>query len=135
MQEWLVLHSGSFSLSEVYGMQQWLVAGRHLYQTATLINVQECQQRNYLVAKRKYNLTEESVVDDIVKNVGIEKSDFPAIYYCALDCALMASITHDDNWQLLLIEALLAYLQLNRFQYHLSGVYLWETKHRQFPFL
>ena len=86
-------------------------------------------QRNYLVAKRKYNLTEESVVDDIVKNVGIEKSDFPAIYYCALDCALMASITHDDNWQLLLIEyheALLAYLQLNRFQYHLSGVYLWE---------
>ena len=56
------------------------------------------KQRNYLVAKRKYNLTEESVVDDIVKNIGIEKSDFPAIYYCALDCALMASITHDDNW-------------------------------------
>ena len=33
-------------------------------------------QRNYLVAKRKYTRTE-SEVDDVTKTIGVEKSDFP----------------------------------------------------------
>ena len=88
-------------------------------------------QRKYIVAKRKYKTGAEGIsVDDLTKKIGIEKSDMPAVYYSALDCAFLASIASDDNWRSNLYEyheTLHAYLQSNHFQYFLSGVYFWET--------
>jgi hypothetical protein len=88
-------------------------------------------QRNFIVAKRKYKTSAEGVsIDTVTQTIGIDKSDLPAVYYSALDCAFLATITGDESWRSNLNEyheVLLAYLQSNRFQYYLSGVYLWET--------
>ena len=88
-------------------------------------------QRNYIVAKRKYKANTKVIsIDAVAKKIGIDKSDLPTVYYSALDCAFLASITSDDSWRSNLNEyheALLAYLQSNRFQYYLSGIYFWET--------
>ena len=66
-------------------------------------------QQNYIVAKRKYKANSKVIcINAIAKKVAIDKSDLPTVYYSALDCAFIASITSDDSEY---HEALLAYLQ------------------------
>ena len=48
----------------------------------------------------------------------------------AIDCGFLASLTDDDQWRSTLgmyHETLLGYLQSNRFQCYLSGLYFWEN--------
>ena len=52
------------------------------------------------------------------------------LYYLAIDCGFLASLTDDDQWRSTLgmyHETLLGYLQSNRFQCYLSGLYFWEN--------
>ena len=85
-------------------------------------------QRNFIIAKRRFQKCAE--IDAIIETIGIDKSDLTSLYYYALDCGLLASTTTNESWRSDLEkyhEALLAYIHSHRFQYYLSGVYLWES--------
>ena len=87
-------------------------------------------ERNYIVAKRKYVKISSSSMDEITREIGIEKSDLQAVYYCALDCAFLASLISSNNWRSTLLkyhDSCLGYLQANHFHYYLTGIYFWET--------
>ena len=95
-------------------------------------------QRSYVVAKRKYKKSDDCVsIDDVTESIGLDKTDLSSLYYSALDCGFLASLTSDADWKATLIkynEALLAYLQANYYQYYLSGIYFWETFRAQTTF-
>ena len=85
-------------------------------------------QRNYILARRRYKQC--ACVDAISKLVDATTTDLTTLYYLAIDCGFLASLTDDDQWRSTLgmyHETLLGYLQSNRFQCYLSGLYFWEN--------
>ena len=92
-------------------------------------------QRNFFAARRKYNPS--MSMDDmrvIIEHIGYnipmsENADLTSLFYIALDCGFIATLTDDEEWKTSLennYSTLLHYLQSKRFQYFLSGIYWWD---------
>ena len=70
----------------------------------------------------------------VIKSTGYEfplhdNADLTPLFYMALDCGFIATLTDDEAWRKSLEnyhETLLHYLQSKRFQYFLSGIYWWD---------
>ena len=92
-------------------------------------------QRSLFSARRKYKQELHSInMERKIKDIGYnftlgDDVDLTSLFYIALDCGFLSTVTEDDQWNKDLEKystSLLAFLQEKRFHYFLSGIYWWE---------
>ena len=92
-------------------------------------------QRSFFLARKKYKpdldfKDMECIIGDVGYKVKLdEKADLVSIFYLALYCGFLSTLTEDGQWEADLekyCNTLLAFLQQNHFHYFLSGIYWWD---------
>ena len=84
-------------------------------------------QRSFFSARRKYKQELHSInMERKIKDIGYnftlgDDVDLTSLFYIALDCGFLSTVTEDDQWNKEYSTSLLAFLQEKRFHYFLSG--------------